>query len=314
MKPTHLTGPGVLSLFLLNVVLPCAQGAESAGSTVVSARSAPTTRAAPTTEPVEHVVTRAYEMISAGQYDDARKILEPASRTSPTNARVSLGLGYSLLKLGRVKESLPQLEKAHAATPNDRTLMLALASALQDENPMRAARILKEYMSNASHPVDEELQNDLGSVLNRGGASTKVNKESFYEECRAFYMQYDQRLNEAHGGGQRHWGTQWVDSKEAQKKWDALVTHEKEYKSASKNAELATKAKDKAKDHLEELYNGFGLHSTAEYKQGKADYDASVAHEKTAYTELHKAETAMHHSEQPPFQKSIPTPPFWQKE
>jgi tetratricopeptide (TPR) repeat protein len=293
----------------------------SAGATAAPATLPASTRpaASPTTrltkEAAEHAIVRAYEMIGLDQFEDARKMLEPVMRVDPNGGRANLGMGYTLLRLGRTKEAIPALEKAYSAQPTDRTLVLTLAAALQEENPMRAARVLKEHMSaSPGKAPDEELQNALFSVLNRAANDPKVNKEGFFEECKNFYMTYDQRLSEAHDHGEKHWGNTWIVAKDADKKWDVVITRQKAYAEASRNAELSTRNTAKAKDQLQFVNNGFGLHSERERRAAADDYKAATATEKKAYAAKERAEAALNKAEQPPFLKSIPVPPFWQKE
>jgi hypothetical protein len=274
----------------------------------------PATRPAAATEPAEHVISRAYEMITADKFDEARAALEPLVKRDPNNARANLGYGYALLRIARVKDALPALEKAYAAQPADRTLVLTLASALQEENPMRGVRVLRDYMAAPARPVDEELQNALGSILNRAARDVKVNKEGFFQDSREFYMTYDQRLNEAHGRGEKHWGAQWIPAKDADKKWEIVTSRQKKFIEASKTAELSTRATAKAKDHLQFVNNGFGLHGTRERQRALDDYEGAVVTERHAYQEFKRAEQSLDKAEQPPFLKSVPTPPFWQKE
>src|SRR5438105_5576123 len=63
----------------------------------------------------------------------------------------------------------------------------------QQENPMRGAKLLKDYMSNSSRQPDEEVQNDFGAILNRAAMDPKVNKVAFFEEDRK-----STRLNSSH--------------------------------------------------------------------------------------------------------------------
>jgi tetratricopeptide (TPR) repeat protein len=303
-------------LLVISVISAITGVAGGAPADAPKLATAPSTRPAtrPATVPAEHAITRAYELITADKFDEARAAVEPIVKREPSNARANLGYGYALLRLGRVKDALPALEKAYAAQPSDRTLVLTLASALQEENPMRGVRVLRDYMSTPSRPVDEELQNALGSILNRAAKDVKVNKEGFFQESREFYMTYDQRLNEAHGHGEKHWGAQWVPIKEAETKWNIVITRQKKYAEASRTAEISTQATAKAKDQLQFVNNGFGLHSTRERQRARTDYEAAVSTEKKAYQERERAEKALEKAEQPPFLKSVPTPPFWQKE
>ena len=309
-------GSGISVRLLIAVVFGVTGIVDAAPTDPPRATTAPATRPAsrPATEPAEHAITRAYELITADKFDEARAAIEPTVKRNPNNARANLGYGYALLRLGRVKEALPALEKAYAAQPNDRTLVLTLASALQDENPMRGVRILRDYMAAPGRPVDEELQNALGCVLNHAAKDVKVNKEGFFQESRDFYMTYDQRLSEAHGHGEKHWGAQWVPIKEAETKWNIVTTRQKKYAEASRAAEISTQGVAKAKDQLQFVNNGFGLHGTRERERARTDYIAAVRTEKNAYEEKRRAEQALEKAEQPPFLKTVPTPPFWQKE
>lgn len=301
----------LLSILLLAAPATQPAAAPTTGPTTRAATRAITPRKS--SEEINRAILESHNLIAAAQFEDARKLLEPILKSDPYNPRLNLALGYSLLKLGNAKAALPKLERAYAAEPPVRTLVLTLASALQTENPMRGARILKEYMESKPQP-DEELQNALGSILDHAAGDPKVNKENFYEECRAFYLAYDKRLVERHAHGEGHWGTQWIAADAADEKWKTLISREKTYVERRRTAELSTRATAAAKDQLQVVHNGFGLYSDRDRKKAADNYKAAVADEKRAYAALAKAEAALEKTEKPPFEKSIATPPFWQKE
>jgi tetratricopeptide (TPR) repeat protein len=303
-----------IPVLLFSIQLSAAPLPATRPATVPAVR--PTSR--PTQESIDLAILQAHNLIAAAQYDDAVKLLDPLFKFAPNNPRLNLALGYCLLKLGKPKAAIPKLEIAYAAEPPVRTLVLALASALQTENPMRAARILKDYLADTAHPIDEELQNALGSVLNQAADDPKINREFFFDECRRFYMAYEDRLNEHRAAGkprvQKHWGAQWIDAADAEEKWKKVIAAEKRASETSRNAELATRTTAKAKDNLQIMHNGFGLYSTRDRRRAADDYKAAVATEERAHAAFEKAQEALDKTDKPPFEKKVPTPPFWQKE
>src|SRR5688572_33504974 len=114
------------------------------------------------------------------------------------------------------------LEKAVGAGAN-RALIYNLGVVHLKENPMRAAKYIRDYLAKPTTPLDEPLQNMLGAALESAGA-TDAKSGTVFMELRNFYFQYDSRLAGARKDGTRRWGIHWIPAAQADAKWQASKT------------------------------------------------------------------------------------------
>jgi hypothetical protein len=119
-------------------------------------------------------------------------------------------LGFAYIALGNPAKALDPLEVAAVAPPLDRSMVLAISSALvANHNPMRAVRFLKPYLEAHSNPVDETMLNALGIALSQSSSSAA--KSDLFKSSVALYLKLNTAL-EADHPGKRRWGMEWEDS------------------------------------------------------------------------------------------------------
>jgi hypothetical protein len=106
--------------------------------------------------------------------------------------------------------------------PPPRSLACDLALALaQTRNQMRAAKVLKEYLTTHPTPLDEPALNAMAAALFQ--ADEQVRRNAFYAQVGQFYDQYNTKL-EATRPGEKRWGTSWLPAAEADQKLKAFLT------------------------------------------------------------------------------------------
>jgi hypothetical protein len=118
---------------------------------------------------------------------------------------------------GNMSEAIEVMERIQALEPDNEDNLLCLASChLEQQNPMRAAKFLKEHL--AKHPGKENVQNALGTALSH------VEKwNDAYWSFKQFYAQYDLALARLKNDGTQRWGTVWVPAPSAAKNWREAI-------------------------------------------------------------------------------------------
>ena len=195
------------------------------------APSAPATRtSAPQTASVREknvakLIERGNTALAAGEYAVARDALNDAIALDPRNSAAAQGLGYAYLRLSPPNyfKARDMLEIAYAATPTPpRSVCCNLALALaQTHNPMRAAKVLKQYLTAHPEPLDEPALNALAAAMFQADETTRRN--DFFAQIGSFYESYNQKL-EATRPGEKRFGTQWMSADEADRKLQTYLT------------------------------------------------------------------------------------------
>lgn len=162
---------------------------------------------------VEVLLTHGSDAIALGDFKAARDLLVDAYQVDPRSRPVLEALGYTYVKLEDIPRAMRSLEAAVVgnATPS-REVTLNLAYALlRSRNPMRGAKMIKDYLAANSAKLDEEALNAFAICLGQSSEESRVNK--FWTECVSFYEQYNAKL-EATKPGQKRWGINWVSQSE----------------------------------------------------------------------------------------------------
>ena len=168
---------------------------------------------------VAKLVERGNTALAGGDYKAARDAFTDALLLDRHNAGAAQGLGYAYLQLTppNYAKARDALEIAYLGLqPPPRSLACDLSLALaQTHNPMRAAKVLKEYLTAHPTPLDEPALNAMAAALYQ--ADEPVRHNSFYAQVALFYNDYSSKL-EATRPGEKRWGTSWLPSNQADKK------------------------------------------------------------------------------------------------
>ncbi|HEX8914535.1 MAG TPA: hypothetical protein VF796_19455, partial [Humisphaera sp.] len=197
--------------------LVVAQIAAPAGPPPAAAK--PANRAEAAKRSADVLASQGHEALAAGDFKAARDCFLDATLLERTNRRSFEALGYAYLKLGDARRAATAMESALAApslTPPGRSLSVNLANTLlRSRNPMRAAKVLKDYMATRPGAVDEDVLDAYAICLGQAGDEARLTK--LWTECVTFYNQQNAKL-EATRPGQKRWGVDWLPEYEWSKK------------------------------------------------------------------------------------------------
>jgi hypothetical protein len=171
------------------------------------------------------------------------------------------------------------------------------------DNPMRAAKFIKDYLSRSGVPLDEPLQNLLGAALARVGDESR--SLSSYTQARDFYMQYDTKLAAARHNGTARWGMRWISEGQAQKKWQESRSHAEAYERAKRDAVHANLGTKKANEAVYDLNHSLGLHSEREQRDVSRNMKEAIVAEKAAVKKRDQAKQVLDSTEMPEFPRVL---------
>jgi hypothetical protein len=168
---------------------------------------------------------------------------------------------------------------------------------------MRAARLVKDYLTHPTVGPDEQMANALGAALNLADDSARNN--AFYNEAREFYLKYDQRLAASRNDGKARWGTKWIPASQAAAKWSLYRQRAESLKDLQTRVGRATLDKKKAYDNMRFMQRDMRLYSTAEKRAANEKYQAAEVTEIKLREQLTRAERQMAATETPPLPTSL---------
>src|SRR3954471_4707524 len=168
---------------------------------------------APSRDVVPVLVEQGVAALDAGDARAARDAFLDASSVDAANVTALHGSGLAYLKLGLPKRAAPQLERAYAAAHGQppRNPVITLAAALvATANPMRAARVVQDYLQKTPAP-DDEAADALAIALENADEQARHGK--VWESANAFAKAYATKLAPRHPGMKR-WGARWLPASE----------------------------------------------------------------------------------------------------
>lgn len=106
-----------ITLFLaISICVASANGSESGGAKATAPSKA---AGAPGSAAASSLFSRASQLISAGRYSEAIRLLGRAAKLNPDSAGIHHYLGYALWKLNRWEEARAEFETAHLLNPRN---------------------------------------------------------------------------------------------------------------------------------------------------------------------------------------------------
>ena len=150
--------------------------------------------------------------LAAGDYKAARDAFSDAAAIDPKNVSALHGLAAAYMYLNDFRRAGPPMEKAFTAAPPDRAMVLNMA-VLQIglNNPMRATKLIRDYLTAHAKDLDEPMLNAMGTAMMLASDSAK--KQTLFQEAVKFYFAYNARLEQARPGYKR-WGVEWLPARE----------------------------------------------------------------------------------------------------
>lgn len=270
--------------------------------------AAPTDAAAPVSAPVipppegttDWFVFKGKGLLAQGKYQPALQQFAEAIRKDRNNPDAWHGSAICYQYLGERGTALDRLEKATALyKPPNRAVIFNVAGANLRDNPMRAAKHVRDYLSRDEVPLDEQLHTVLGKALfsvNRQGRLHPA-----YAEAEAFFFEYAARLDASRTDGRRRWGGEWVPGAQAAEKWARYRSGRDTTERLRREVDRATKQKKDTWERLLDQQTGMRLRSTVEQREAKRAYEQAASREIALREQLQRAETEFNSVEKPPF-------------
>lgn len=241
--------------------------------------TAPTNAADRKARTIEVLVGYGNDAMALGDYKAARDLLVDAIQVDPRNRQALTSLGYCYIRLDDVNRAMRSLEAAVVGNPApSREVTINLAySLLRTRNPMRGAKLIKDYLAANPTTLDEEALNAFAICLGQSSEEARLNR--FWTECVAFYEQYNARV-EATRPGQKRWGVEWL----SQSEWSVHDNKNKSIQSQldrkSGGLEAAKKEFYQAKKAYEDAYSGSRFKKSAAPNTGALEARVRSAKEK----------------------------------
>jgi hypothetical protein len=254
-------------------------------------------------------VHRGRELLTQGKARASIEEFGDAARLDKDCADAFHGIGLAYAQLGDTKLSIERLEKAVSLyDPPNRAAVYNLAAAHLKNNPMRAAKLARDYLSRPDSQNDEEMHNLMGAALWRVDAQGRQNRA--FTEAENFYFAYNARLETGRPDERKRWGTEWVSAPEAARKWN-------DYKGKRQNVERlrllhgrAAKAAKDAHNKVYEYASDLKLHSEMEKKRVRQNYERAVKQVDDLRQKVLKAEQEFAYAEKPPLPQVVPLVPM----
>jgi hypothetical protein len=247
----------------------------------------------------EWFVYQGKALLVAGKYQPALQQFAEALKKDRNNADAWHGSGLCYQYMGERNTALERLERAATLykPPNRAAVFNAAAANLRD-NPMRTAKLVKDYLSLDGVPPDEPLHTLMGKALfsvNRQGRQNKT-----FAEAEAFYFDYSTKLEATRDDGRKRWGGEWVPAAEATAKWSRYRTRREAAERLRAEVDRATKQKKDTWERWLDQKNGMRLRSSAEKREAQQNYERAAKGEIALREQLQRAEAEFNSTEKPP--------------
>ena len=206
----------------------------------------------------------ATDALAAGDFAAACAGFLDALDADSRNVRALHGLALSHAGLGELAKAALAVERAIGASRTTQGLDRALvlnhsAIMIAQKEPMKAIRVLQEYLRIHPEPMDEPMINALAVALHTTDRSARGNSQ--YAQAVTEYMNWNNRL-EAARPGERRWGVEWVSQLEFVRRDTDWERSRLEWERLTDNVDTAAGLYDRALARYNRVRNvrvpGFG--------------------------------------------------------
>ena len=267
--------------------------------------------AAPKAEPppqegtVERMIYDGKALLAQGKAQSALEKFTEALKKDKNNADAIHGSGLAYMAAGNRDMAVERLERAVSLyDPPHRAAVYNLAVALLKDNPMRAAKVTRDYLSREGVPPDEPLHTLMGRALFSITART-TRQNPVYQDTEKFYFAYGEKLESGRPDGRRRWGGEWVSGGEATAKWNRWGSRRANVERLRSEVDQADKRKDIAFGRLDDIQRGMRLYSDQEKITARRRYQEAARAEIAVRRQLQAAETEFNSTEKPPFPQVV---------
>lgn len=290
-----------------SAVTPAATPAAAAAATSEPATPKP---AAPAPAPpppegtTEWFVQKGKELLAQGKYPAALEQFNAAIKKDRNCADAWHGSALCFQNMGDRDSALSRLEKAVTLySPPSRAAVYNCAVANLRENPMRAAKTVKEYLSRGGAELDEQLHTLMGRALFSVTRQGRMNP--VWQEAEEFYFAYNEQLDSARTDGRKRWGGEWVPGRDATEKWNRYRSRQQNVESLRTAVDRATKAKKDAWEKLYDQRTGMRLIGDKEQRMANQRYEHAAKQEIALRQQQKAAEIEFNSTERPPYPQLV---------
>jgi tetratricopeptide (TPR) repeat protein len=249
-------------------------------------------------------VYKGKELLAQNKSQPAMDQFAAAMNLDRNNPDAWHGAGLCLQNMGDRNAALERLEKANSLyNPPNRAAVFNVAVANLRDNPMRSAKLVKDYLAREDAAPDEKLHDLLGRAVfavNRQGQ-----KHLAYKEAEKFYYEYNEKLESGRTDGRRRWGEAWVPASEAAQKWNRFRSRRENVDRLRVEVDHATKRKEVAWGKLYDQRTGMRLYTNKEKKEVRERYEEAAKAEIAIRQQLQAAEKEYTSVEKPPLPQVV---------
>jgi tetratricopeptide (TPR) repeat protein len=257
----------------------------------------------------ERLVYDGRALLAQGKYPQALEAFNQAMKKDRNNADAWHGSGLCYQGMGSRDLAVERLEKAVALyDPPSRAAVYNAAAANLRDNPMRAAKMVKDYLARDPDGHDEAMHTLLGRALFAVSRQGRLNK--LYAEVQDFYFAYNDKINATRTDGRKRWGSDWVPGPEATERWNRYRTRQQNVENLRTIVDHDTKAKKDAWDRFNDMRNAMRLVGEVEMRQSRERYEAAARQEIASRQQLKAAEVEFNSTERPPFPQIVKPVPM----
>ena len=249
-------------------------------------------------------VYKGKELLAQNKSQPAMDQFAAAMKLDRNNPDAWHGAGLCLQNMGDRNAALERLEKAASLyNPPNRAAVFNVAVANLRDNPMRSAKLVKDYLAREDTAPDEKLHDLLGRAVfavNRQGQ-----KHLAYKDAEKFYYEYNEKLESGRADGRRRWGEAWVPASEAAQKWNRFRSRRENVERLRVEVDQATKRKEVAWGKLYDQRTGMRLYTDREKQEVRERYEEAAKAEIAIRQQLQAAEKEYASAEKPPLPQVV---------
>jgi hypothetical protein len=240
-----------------------------------------------------------WDKMRGGDVGAADELFKKSLQLAANHDKSTVGQAVLPAFAQKPAEAIARLEKL-IAQRTARATAVNLASLCLKDNPMRSARVLRDYLASPKTAPDEESLDYLLVALKQG--EQKGGTSGGIKEMRAFCDQYEAKLAAGHPG-QKRWGNTWIAGAEADRKKTALAKARTTLDSATSARKSAEIRAERARQQVNDRRGNAAPEEMMSLRQGTAEAEKAATDAKKAEE---KAQSAYDALEQPPLPDAIP--------
>lgn len=255
----------------------------------------PLTKAAGDAKSIATLLKQGQDALLAQDYKAALGSFLDALSLDPRSLRAMHGVALAHMYLGDFTRAATYMDRALSMSgpKPDRAVILNYANLqIALNNPMRALKLIKDYIEAHPKEIDEPMLNALGSSLFLADPVSRRNP--LWSKGEALYMNYQTMIEESPGfKGRKRWGVEWLTASQVTQKMHEMRSAEQATYGIGGQTDKAEDRVFSARTKLGQVQSAFNRQAaselelsiakgslqtaTAEFDKLAAEYDAAVA-------------------------------------